>query len=169
MRPEDRLRARCRMWLDQFLPPPGTWSAIEHGRQHSGTPEQRAREWQRLKAQGVKVGLPDLMIWFNGRFIGCELKAGKNTTSAHQEEFGRAMAANGFVWVVIRSVEALATVLHQHGIPLPLAASQVATEYDRILATPEPVKTPSRRPTKAKAEPSKLAVISRARRAGIFS
>jgi len=168
--PEARLRARCRMWLDQFLPSPGTFTAIEHGRAHSGTPAQRAREWQRLKAQGVKTGLSDIMIWYRGRFIGVELKAGTNTASAAQEDFGRAMIANGFQWSVVRSVEGLATVLHQHGVPLSLTAPHVASGYDRELATAEPVKK-SRRPAapqKAKAEPAKLAVMARARARGVF-
>jgi len=158
------------MWLDQFLPPPGTHCAIEHGRQHSGTPEQRAREWQRLQAQGVAQGTEDYQILYRGLFLAIEFKHGRNPQSFHQKRREEAVKANGFSYYVIRSVEGLATVLHQHGVPLALAAAQVATEYDAALLRERPYKAaaPKRRALNKRAAANKLAAMDRARRAGVF-
>jgi hypothetical protein len=162
MRPEDRLQSRCRMFLDACLPPPCWWSSVGHERKQ--TPIQGMMQ----KARGVKRGLPDVMVWAPGYFLGVELKAGKNTTSDAQDGFAEAMARLGHGYVVVRSVEALAEALERHGIPLNGAWRQAAQIHDATLAAAVPVvkrtgKTSgkvSRRPT--------LAQVARGNAASLF-
>ena len=169
MRPEDRLRARCRMYLDVALPAPGFYTAIEHGRMHTGTPEQRAREWGRLKAQGVKTGLSDLMVWHVGKFIAPEAKVGKNDTSEAQDSFGNAMRANGFEHFVFRSVVELHDGLVARGVPIQSALRILAASHDACLATPEPArKGRASKPQVAKPKASTLARMHAARRETMF-
>lgn len=140
MKPEARLRARCRSYLDKALPAPGWYSAIEHGRPHSGTPEQRAREWGRLAAQGVKAGIPDMDIRYLALVIGVELKAGKNKQSPAQLKTEAAFIANGCEYWVIRSVTELHDRLVAHLVPVPPSFRVMAMDYDARLAVPEPKK-----------------------------
>ena len=136
MLPEARLRARCRMYLANGLPPPGFWSSVEMGRLHAGTPEQRMHEWTRLAAQGVKVGLPDIMIWYMGRFIGVELKAGRNKSSDPQRTFAAAMRNNGFVVHEIRSIVGLHEALEFEGVPVLPSMRIAALHHDAALSVP---------------------------------
>ena len=74
MRPEDRLQSRCRMFLDSHLSPPCWWSSIGHEK------KQTLIQGQMQKAKGIRRGLPDIMIWAPGYFLGVELKVGRNDT-----------------------------------------------------------------------------------------
>lgn len=160
MRPEDRLRAHCRMYLDKALPSPAFWSAIEHGRKHAGTDQQRMREWQHMKAQGVKTGLSDVMIWYLGKFLAPECKAGKNGTQPAQDVFRDAMLANRFSYRVIRSVAELDRYLRDEGIPIPRSLEILAMSYDAALAIPEATKPKAKRA-------SSRQVVKTSERAGI--
>lgn len=135
--PEARLRARCRLYLQNALQPPATFTAIEHGRRHTGTKQQRAREWQRLKGQGVKAGVFDLIVLAPGLFIGCELKAGKNTLSPEQEKFAAATVANGHHALVIRSILDLHDSLIRLGLDIAPSMRILAMSYDACLSVPE--------------------------------
>lgn len=154
MRPEDRLRSRLRMYLDKVVPAPpeAMWSSIEHGRLHRGTDEERAREWQRLKAQGVKTGLFDAEIaWRN--IIAIELKWGKNTLSSDQRKMRDAWVNNGGKHIEARSVVEVDAALRALGLPVPRSMQIYAAEQDAALSQPE--KRPRRArtwPTEAEAE-----------------
>lgn len=57
----------------------------------------------RLKAEGVKAGVPDICLpvpkgHYHGLYI--ELKAGKNTTTDNQDRWLQALAANGYYTAV---------------------------------------------------------------------
>ena len=167
MTPEYRLRARSRMYLDKALPAPGFWSAIEHGRRHHGDKEERAREWERLKAQGVKVGLSDIMIWYRGLFIGAEAKVKPNGPSDMQEKFGFAMWDNGFGWFCYYSITDLHDRLVNLGIPIAPSFRIEAMHHDATLQVAKEPKKKSSRPRKPRADPAALKVIARARARGI--
>lgn len=132
MRPEDRLQSRCRMLLDACLLPPCWWSSIAHER------KQTPRQGQMQKARGVKAGLPDMMVWAPGHFLGVELKVGKNSTSDAQDGFGEAMVRLGNGYEVIRSVEALGEALERHGIPIAPGWRVKAQIHDMELASAQP-------------------------------
>lgn len=143
MKPEARLRSRCRAYLTAALPAPGRFTAIEHGRKHTGTKAQRGAEWARLAAQGVKQGLPDMEIHYLGKFIGVELKAGKNGLSENQIKMGRSIVDNGGVYWLIRSVVQLHDCLVDYGLPVSPSFRAAAMGYDAILAAPEKKKKSS--------------------------
>lgn len=158
------------MYLTAALPAPGFFSAIEHGRAHVGTPEQRMKEWQRLKAQGVKTGLADLFIWYRGMFLPVELKVDGNDTSSNQDRFEEAMAANGFLYEVCRSVESLDSTLRRRNIPILPSMRIAAMDHDAFLSIPEKVVAKTYRPPRAdKPDPKKLKAMGRARGRGFFA
>lgn len=163
MRLEDRLQSRCRMLLDSHLQPPCYWSSVGHER------KQTLIQGQMQKARGVRRGLPDVMVWAPGYFLGVELKAGSNTATEDQRAFGQAMAALGHGYAIVRSVEQLVDVLEQHGIPLLAGARVAALRHDGMLAVPV-AKKPAR-VVKARAEKptrKQLATLARVRARGVF-
>ena len=163
MRPEDRLRARCRMYLDAALPAPGWFSSIEMGRKHHGTEQQRMAEWARLKAQGCRVGIADILVIYVGQLIGVELKVGRNKASDQQEAFGAMMEVNGFRWRVIKSVCELHDYLVKSGIPIARSMFLAAVAHDAALAQPEPVK--ARRTSKSKVSKPRASAIAKIHKA----
>lgn len=147
MRPEDRLRARCRLFLQGVLMPPCYFTAIEHGQKLRGTKEERARAWGRLKAQGIKTGLADLFVWATERrFIAIELKVGSNTTSDAQDVFGAAMVTLGHPYEVCYSVEQVGQVLERHDVPLAAGWREIARGHDAALAVEAPRKSRGKGP-----------------------
>ena len=163
MRLEDRLQSRCRMLLDSHLQPPCWWSSVGHER------KMTLRQGQMQKARGVRRGLPDVMVWAPGYFLGVELKHGSNTATEDQRAFGQAMAALGHGYAVVRSVEQLVDVLEEHGIPLQSGARVAALRHDGMLAVP--VATKPARTAKPRAEKptrKQLATLARVRAKGVF-
>lgn len=136
MKPEARLRSRCRAFGDSHVLLPTYWTAIEHGRKHSGTDEQRAREWGRLKAQGVKEGIADLMYQVPGFTLWVECKSGKNKQQPAQIAFMEAQLRIGNGYEIVRSVEALGEALERHGIPLAPGWRVAAMHHDAALEAP---------------------------------
>jgi len=167
--PEARLRARCAMLLKSHLASPCWFTSIEHGRKHAGTPQQRAAEWTRLQAQGVKAGIGDMLILAPGYAVWLELKAGANKQSDVQLSMQSAMVALGHGYAVVRSVEQLVDVLEQHGIPLLAGARVAALRHDGMLAVPV-AKKPARvaKPRAEKPTRKQLATLARVRARGVF-
>jgi hypothetical protein len=128
------------MFLTAALPSPGYFSAIEHARRFDGDPEARMRQASWWKGQGVKAGLADLMVWYRQLFVGVELKVGRNKATEAEKEFGRAMQANGFSWVVCYSVAEVDAALRAAGIPIARSMQIAAQEHDLELAQPAPAK-----------------------------
>jgi hypothetical protein len=146
MTPEARLRARCAMFLKSHLVPPCWFSALEHGRAHRGTAEQRAREWQHLARQGVQKGIGDMIVLAPGCVMFLELKAGANKQSDAQHAFQAVMAVLGHGYAVVRSVEQLGEVLQDSGIPLAAGWRIKAQLHDAALDGEAPArKKPARK------------------------
>lgn len=169
MRPEDRLQARCAMFCKSHVLPPCEWTAIEHGRQHSGSKEQRAREWQRLARKGVKKGLADLWFIMPRFLLCCELKAGKNYETDDQAALGARLVAMGHGYTVCRSVEQLGEALERHGIPLAPNWRLAAMHLDAALdVAPKPPRKAAK-PRTAKPTAQGLAKLAKARASGVFT
>jgi len=130
MRPEERFQSRVRMFLDACLVRPCWWSSVGHER------KQTLRQGQLQKARGIRRGLPDVMVWAPGYFLGLELKAGKNAATDAQEAFGAAMAALGHGYAVVRSVEQLGEALAERGIPLAANWRLACQHHDAALDAP---------------------------------
>lgn len=159
MQPEARLQSRCRMLLDGHLQPPCWWSSVGHER------KQTLAQGQMQKARGIKRGLPDVMIWAPGYFLGVELKCGRNDTTDAQDGFAQAMAALGHGYAVVRSVEQLGEALERHGIPLAPGWRVAAMHHDAALDGEAPVRKRASKPRAARAQPRQLA---RLRAAGVL-
>lgn len=70
-----------------------------------------------LKRQGVKAGVPDLMIplakkGYNGLFI--EMKVGKNKTTAYQDAWIELLNNNGYKAVVCYGCDAAVKVIDEY-------------------------------------------------------
>jgi hypothetical protein len=161
MRPEDRLQSRTRMFLDAHLAPPAYWSSVGHER------KQTLRQGQMQKARGIKRGLPDVMIWSPGYFLGVELKAGKNSTTDAQDGFAQAMARNQHGYAVVRSVEQLGETLVQHGIGLLWGWQLAAQRHDAALDGEAPARKVSARPRTAKPTRAQVAAGNRMAMVGV--
>lgn len=76
-----------------------------NGAHLAGDATQRAIQIRKLKAQGMKVGFPDILIWWRGQFWTMETKVprGKGPTEA-QIRIGEQIERNGGRWAVVRSV-----------------------------------------------------------------
>jgi len=157
MKPEARLRARCAMFLTSHLASPCWFTAIEHGRKHHGTAEQRAREWQFLARQGLKSGIGDMLVLAPGYCLFLEMKAGANKKSEAQHAFQAVMAVLGHGYEVVRGVEELGEKLVQHGIPLAPGWRLKAQIHDAALDGEPNLRTskPNLRTSGAKVRTSK--------------
>lgn len=162
MRPEDRLQSRARMLLNSHLPAPCHWSSVGHER------KQTMRQGQMQKARGVKRGLPDIMIWAPGYFLGVELKAGKNTATPEQAAFGQAMARLQFGYEVVRSVEQLGEVLERHGIALAPGWRVAAMHHDAALDVHQRGHNKPTRARAAKPTARAMAKLAKARAETMF-
>jgi hypothetical protein len=145
-RPEERLQIRCAMFCTSHVAPPTFWTAVEHGRAHKGTAEQRAREWQRMARAGVKKGLADLWFLAPSYVLLVELKTPSNKQTEAQCAFQAKMAVLGHGYEVVRSVEQLGETLVQHGIPLAAGWRVAAMHHDAALDGEAPArKKPARK------------------------
>jgi hypothetical protein len=73
---------------------------------------------QRLRKSGLKQGIPDVLIWFDGRTIGIELKAGKNTVTEAQRDMHQKLAAAGVAVHVCKTLDSVLYVLRSERLPL---------------------------------------------------
>jgi len=72
----------------------------------------------RLQASGLKAGMPDMLVFYNGFCIGIELKVpGGNVSRKQFDMFTRLLAAGVKVYVC-RHPDEVIEVLQQHSFPL---------------------------------------------------
>jgi hypothetical protein len=138
MTPEHQLQSRVRMYLDAALPAPGWWSSVDHAK------KQSVQAGTRQKARGIRRGLPDVMIWYRGMFLGIELKVGRGDTSEAQDGFAAAMRANGFGCETARSVLDVDTLLRALQVPVLPSMRIAAMNHDAALALPQKAPKPRR-------------------------
>jgi len=112
-RPEEDLQRAVVAFLAAVLPADAVCWA---------TPNQRGtrKRWEMgvLKALGVRAGVPDLFVLYDGQLIGIELKAAKGRLSEAQTAFQATMVRAGAVVAVCRSVDAVADALAYADVPL---------------------------------------------------
>jgi len=75
-----------------------TYYAVPNGAFLKGTPLQRAKQMKRLKAEGLQVGVPDIVLLFEGGLsVYIELKRIKgSTTSKDQKDWQERLKVLGF-------------------------------------------------------------------------
>jgi hypothetical protein len=72
----------------------------------------------RLKAMGVRAGVPDLLVWADGgRGFGVELKAGAGKLSPAQTFWHATLETLGHRVYVVRSLDEMEAVLRAEGVP----------------------------------------------------
>ena len=72
----------------------------------------------RLKAMGVRPGVPDLLAWADGgRAFGIELKAGAGKLSPAQTFWHSTVTALGHRVYVVRSLDEMEAVLRAERVP----------------------------------------------------
>ena len=126
-RPEAIFQEAVIKYLRHALPETALFSGVDHA-------TKSASEGERKKKQGVIRGLPDVMIWWAGRFYGLELKAGRNDATDEQKDVGAAIKRNGFQWDVFWCIEDIETWLRNLGVPLRATTMSAATADARIAA-----------------------------------
>jgi len=99
MTPEDRLQISVARFLDVALPDGAVWFAVPNGGSRD------VREAAKLKAMGVKSGIPDLCIVYRARVIFIELKAKDGRVRSSQSEMMSALTMAGAVVNVCRSLD----------------------------------------------------------------
>jgi hypothetical protein len=72
----------------------------------------------RLKAMGLRAGVPDLLVWADGgRGFGVELKAGAGKLSPAQTFWHATLGTLGHRVYVVRSLDEMEAVLRAEGVP----------------------------------------------------
>lgn len=149
-------------FLRHALPPDAYFTAIDHGRLGRG--EAGIVAGAARKRRGVKAGIPDWLIVWQGITLWIERKVG--SALSHEQKLTRdALRENGHRWEVAKSLDDVEAALVAAGIPLRATAGAIA---ERVAAAKD-------RP-KAKSKPRKVGprfemgarVLRRARNAGVM-
>lgn len=127
MRHEDQLQQAVATYLSHVLPPDAFWTAVDKAGKRS--PLQGAR----LKARGLKSGIPDILVWHRGVGYGIELKAAKGQLTDSQRATIPAMERAGVQVAVCRTVVDVHAALERWAVPLSFHALDPATR-DAMLA-----------------------------------
>ena len=69
------------------------------------------------KAMGLRAGTPDIVLCWNGRLVGIELKAGRGRLSPAQREAHDAITLAGAVVTTCRTLDDVAAFLATLGVP----------------------------------------------------
>lgn len=109
---EDAIHAAVRDLLDLVLTTDSWWTTIEH-RNAAGKAEGARR-----KKRGVKKGIPDIWIVWNGQTYVVELKTRTGSLDKAQIEVRADMIAAGAIWALCRSVDDVLDTLGGWGIPI---------------------------------------------------
>jgi hypothetical protein len=122
---ENQLHATVAQFLDWALLPPALYTTFPAGwgvltRSTAG----------RLKGCGLKQGMPDILLFHQGRCFGIELKSYKGTLSRAQLEMHDKLRAAGTEVFVCASLDEVLYALKTIGVPLrrTRGASDVARE-----------------------------------------
>lgn len=114
---EMQIQGAVAEFLDRALPADAAWFHPPNGGHRH--PVVAAK----LKAQGVKPGVPDVVIIWRGRAIFIELKAHKGSLSDAQKAMQtRLVLSGGVVFDIARSVGEVEGFLRGVGIPLHASA-----------------------------------------------
>lgn len=95
-----------------------TWWAVPNG----GFRDIRTAA--KLKAEGVKPGVSDIMVLWGGRLICIELKNAKGRQAPEQKEWADTITCAGGVYYLARSVEEVEGFLDAAGLPLRARTSR---------------------------------------------
>lgn len=93
--------------------PPAMWTTIP-----AGWTAMNKGAAGRLKACGLKAGMPDIMVFYNSFAIGIELKAGGHQPTEVQKKMHEKLMDAGVRVAIARSVDDVEDILRIFGIPM---------------------------------------------------
>ena len=115
--PEHTLQVKLCKWLTENAYPDILWFAVGNGEL------RHVNVALRLKAEGVRPGVPDLCFLLpNGQTGWLELKAKGGALSDAQKGFAAKAKTLGHRWTVTRSLSDAAVVLKYWGVVKPYAS-----------------------------------------------
>lgn len=100
-------------FLDWVVIPPAMWTTIP-----AGWTAMNKGAAGRLKACGLKAGMPDLMVFHDGSAIGIELKAGGHQLTEVQKVMHMKLLEAGIRVCTARSVDDVEQILRVYKIPM---------------------------------------------------
>ena len=112
---EDELHKSVSRLLDIALLKPAFWTTFP-----SGMYALPKAAGGRLKAYGLKEGIPDVYTLYEGHTVWLELKRRGGVISRKQQEMHRVLEKAGSVVYVCRSPEGVVDALVREGVPLRL-------------------------------------------------
>ena len=113
---------------------PATYFAVPNGASRSKK-KVRGRtisiEGQRLKAEGVRAGVADLIVFYDGRAIALEVKTVKGKQEPSQLAWEKTCVDAGVPYYVVRSIDDVCAALIGEGVPVRAKPSaQPGVMYD---------------------------------------
>lgn len=141
---EDGIQIASATFLDLALAPPAHWHHAPNGG------KRNEREAARLKRQGVKPGVADILVFAPERLceqtvlrgFAIELKTDVGTLSKEQEAWARAWIRSGGRYAIGRSCYDVETALRHWGVKL--RATQLREGQPLIVERPDDVPPPGR-------------------------
>lgn len=110
---EEQLHRTVAQFLDWMLKEPACYSTFPSGGYLLGKAAAG-----RLRARGLKAGMPDILVFHGGRAIGIELKSLKGRVSDAQKEMIPKLKAAGVPVYICRDFEGVIFALRNEGVPL---------------------------------------------------
>ena len=113
---ESKIQQRCVEWF-RYSFPKTVIASFPNGVFIGGTPVQRAKRWNILKAEGAMVGIPDIMIAmpsgaYHALFI--EMKTEKGRLSENQKIVHAMLINSGYCVKVCRSFEEFTITINKY-------------------------------------------------------
>jgi hypothetical protein len=99
--------------LDRMLLPPAVWTTFPAG--WGNLPKATCG---RLYACGLKAGMPDILVFFNGFTLGVELKVPGRSPSSKQRSMFAKLQAAGVPVMICHSMEEVYDALEYRCFPL---------------------------------------------------
>ena len=112
---EESIHTQIANYLQWALSDDTLWYTIENSNQQGGY--KGMRKQAKLKQKGVRAGVPDIYINFNGNVLYLEVKSKTGVLSRNQKETHKIIRKNKGNVAVVRSVDDVEEALKKHSIP----------------------------------------------------
>lgn len=129
-------------FMDWMVLPPALWTTFP-----SGWTAMRTGAAGRLKACGLKAGMPDILVFHAGKTIGIELKAPLCSPSPIQIDMFNKLKLAGITVHVARSIETVHSILLGYQIPMRKFSHAQSFETPEGRRAKEPAQSASRAAT----------------------